>query len=72
MAKVKDLIEWDSCGSHFSMYIKHFRDEEGHKGMTLIFEDQTYQKVTEIVIPTRKFPEFLRAVNDGSWQGPRL
>ena len=72
MPGVNDLIEWDYCGSHYSVYIKHFIDDDGRKGMTMIFEDMTYQKVTEMVIPSRKFPEFLRAVNDGAWQGPRL
>ena len=65
MAKVNELIEWDYCGSHFSLYVKHFRDEEGRKGVTMIFEDETHDKVTEMVIPTHKFPAFLRVINDG-------
>ena len=66
MPKVNDLIEWDYLGSSYSLYLKHFIDDEGRKGMTMIFEDLTHGKVTEMVIPPRKFPAFLRAVNDGS------
>ena len=66
MPKVNELIEWDYSGSRFSLYIKHFIDDEGRKGMTMIFEDVTREKVTEMVIPSRKFPAFLRAVNDGA------
>ena len=66
MAKINELIEWDYLGSHFSLYVKHFMDEEGHKGATMIFEDVTHDKVTEIVIPARKFSTFLRIINDGS------
>ncbi len=66
MAKINELIEWDYLGSHYSLYVKHFVDEEGHKGVTMIFEDVTHDKVTEIVIPARKFPTFLRIINDGS------
>lgn len=66
MGKINDLIEWDYCGSRYSLYIKHFIDDEGRKGMTMIFEDVTREKVTEMVIPARKFPSFLRAVNDGA------
>jgi len=66
MAKINELIEWDYIGSKFSLYIKHFMDEEGRKGVTMIFEDVTHEKVTEIVIPTRKFPQFLRIINDGN------
>ncbi|MCK5579718.1 MAG: hypothetical protein KAJ18_00435 [Candidatus Omnitrophica bacterium] len=62
MAKVNDLVEWDSCGSSYSVYIKHFSDE-GNVGMKMIFEDVTRDKVTEMIIPARKFPAFLRAVN---------
>lgn len=66
MAKVNDLIEWDYLGSHFSLYIKHFMDEEGRKGVTMIFEDVTHEKVTEMVVPARVFPSFLRVINDGN------
>ena len=66
MPKINDLIEWDYLGSHYSVYIKHFIDEQGHKGMTMIFEDVTKEKVTEMVIPPRTFPAFLKAVNDGA------
>lgn len=66
MPKVNDLIEWDYLGSHYSVYIKHFTDDEGRKGMTMIFEDVTKEKVTEMVVPSRAFPAFLRAVNDGA------
>jgi len=66
MAKINELIEWDYLGSHFSLYIKHFMDEEGRKGATMIFEDMTHEKVTEIVIPARAFPAFLRTINDGN------
>ena len=62
MAKVNNLIEWDYLGSHFSVYIKHYTDDDGRKGMTMIFEDVTHEKVTEMVIPSRKFPVFLQAV----------
>ena len=58
MSKVNELIEWDYCGSHYSLYVKHFIDDEGRKGMTMIFEDTTRQKVTEMVIPTHKYPAF--------------
>ena len=64
MTRINDLIEWDYCGSSFSLYIKHFIDDEGHKGATMIFEDLTRDKVTEITIPARKFPSFLQAIND--------
>ena len=65
MPKIHDLIEWEYLGTAYSLYIKHFVDDDGRKGMTMIFEDVTRQKVTEIVIPSRKFATFLRAVNDG-------
>lgn len=65
MANLQDLIEWDYLGAHFSVYIKHFVDDDGKKGMTMIFEDVTNEKVTEMVIPSRKFPHFLKAVNAG-------
>jgi len=64
--KINELIEWDFLGSHCSLYIKHFVDEEGKKGVTMIFEDVTKEKVTEIVIPARKYPTFLRIINDGN------
>lgn len=66
MAKINELVEWDYLGSHFSLYIKHFMDEEGRKGVTMIFEDVTHEKVTEMVIPSRAFPAFLRTINDGN------
>jgi hypothetical protein len=65
MPKIQDLIEWDYLGSTYHLYVKHFVDDDGRKGMTMIFEDVTNEKVTEIVIPSRKFPAFLKAVNDG-------
>ena len=65
MPKVNNLIEWDYLGSHYSIYLKHFTDDEGKKGMTMIFEDVTSEKVTEMVIPPRVMPAFLKAVNDG-------
>ena len=66
MSQVNELIEWDSCGSHFSLYIKHFVDDDGRRGVNMIFEDVTHEKVTEMVIPSRKFPTFLRAINAGA------
>jgi len=66
MAKVNELIEWDYCGSSFSLYIKHFMNDEGKKGMTMIFEDVTREVVTEMVVPPNKYPSFLRAINDGA------
>jgi hypothetical protein len=66
MANLQDLVEWDYLGSHFSVYIKHFSDEDGRRGMTMIFEDVTNDKVTEMTIPPRKFAAFLKAVNGGS------
>ena len=66
MPKVNDLIEWDYCGAKYSLYVKHFIDDEGRKGMTMIFEDVTHEKVTEMVVPSRIFPAFLRVVNDGA------
>ncbi len=66
MSKLQDLIEWDYLGLHYSVYIKHFTDDEGKRGMTMIFEDVHNDKVTEMVIPSRKFPEFLKAVNGSS------
>ena len=65
MSKVNHLVEWDYLGSHYSVYIKHFNDEDGRRGMTMIFEDVTHEKVTEMVIPSRSFPAFLKAVNGG-------
>ncbi|MCD4780290.1 MAG: hypothetical protein K8S27_07065 [Candidatus Omnitrophica bacterium] len=65
MSPVNDLIEWNDCGSSYSLYIKHFTDDEGSKGVTMIFEDLTHNKVTEIVIPPSKYPTFLRAINEG-------
>ena len=56
MSKLQDLVEWDYLGSHFSVYIKHFTDDDGKRGMTMIFEDVTNEKVTEMTIPSRKFP----------------
>ncbi|MFT5170104.1 MAG: hypothetical protein ACI9E5_001244 [Candidatus Omnitrophota bacterium] len=72
MAPINDLIEWNDCGASHSVYIKHFVDEEGKRGMTLIYEDLTHDKVTEITIPTNKFPVFLHAVNEGSALNNRL
>jgi len=66
VSQINELIEWDYCGSHFSLYVKSFLDEEGKKGLTMIFEDVTHEKVTEIVIPTNKYPSFLRVVNAGA------
>ena len=66
MPKINSLIEWNSLGSTYSVYIKHFVDDDGKKGMTMIFEDVTREKVTEMIIPSRKFPDFLKAVNDGA------
>jgi len=66
MSKLQDLVEWDYLGSHFSVYVKHFTDDDGKRGMTMIFEDVTNEKVTEMTIPSRKFPAFLKAVNGGS------
>jgi len=68
MSKINDLIEWDYCGSSFSLYVKHFVDDEGHKGATMIFEDLTRGKVTEMTIPARKFAAFLQTINDGEGQ----
>ena len=65
MSQISDLVEWSDCGSSYSLYVKHFIDDEGKKGMTMIFEDCTYQKVTEMVVPPRAFPSFLKAVNGG-------
>lgn len=65
MVRINELIEWDYLGSHFSMYIKHFMNEEGEKGMTMIFEDQTNDKVTEMVVPPKAFRAFLRSVTNG-------
>ena len=65
MPKINDLIEWDFAGSHFSLYIKHFLNEEGEKGCTMIFEDQTHDKVTEIVVPPQKYRKFIAQVTDG-------
>ena len=65
MANLQDLIEWDYLGSHYSVYIKHFVDDDGKKGMKMIFEDVTNEKVTEMVIPSRKFPHFIKAVTAG-------
>ena len=65
MAKVNNLVEWDYLGSHFSVYIKHYVDDDGRKGMTMIFEDVTHEKVTEMVVPSRVFPQFLQVVNSG-------
>jgi len=66
MAKINEIIEWDSLGTNYSLYIKHFVDEEGRRGVNMIFEDVTHEKVTEIVIPSRKMPAFLRVINDGA------
>ena len=54
MSKLQDLVEWDYLGSHFSVYVKHFTDDEGKRGMTMIFEDVTNDKVTEMTIPPRR------------------
>lgn len=65
MSPVNELVEWDYLGSHYSVYIKHYLDEDGRKGMTMIFEDVTHEKVTEMVVPSRVFARFLKAVNSG-------
>ena len=70
MAKINDLVEWDYLGSHFSIYVKHFIDEEGKRGMTMVLEDVTAEKVTEMVIPPRAFAAFLKAVNSGQARHP--
>lgn len=66
MSKLNELVEWDYLGAHYSVYVKHFVDDDGRKGMTMIFEDVTHEKVTEMVIPSRAFPAFLRAINSGA------
>ena len=66
MPKINDLIEWDYLGSRYSVYIKHFSDDDGRKGMTMLFEDVTHEKITEMVVPSRAFARFLQAVNDGA------
>ncbi|MDE1920931.1 MAG: hypothetical protein KGJ09_08215 [Candidatus Omnitrophica bacterium] len=66
MAKLQDLVEWDYLGSHYSVYVKHFTDDQGKRGMTLIFEDVTNAKVTEMTVPPRSFAAFLKAVNGGT------
>ena len=65
MPQLNEIIDWDYCGSHYSLYVKHFTDDEGRKGVKMIFEDETYNKVTEIVIPVHKYPTFLRTMNEG-------
>ncbi len=35
MSKLQDLIEWDYLGSHYSVYIKHFTDDDGKRGMAV-------------------------------------
>jgi len=72
MPRVNDLIEWDYLGSRYSVYIKHFTDDEGKKGMTMIFEDVTREKVTEMVVPPRTFPSLLRAINAGMVRSPDI
>lgn len=62
MANLQNLVEWDYLGSHFSVYVKHFADDEGKRGMTMIFEDVTNEKVTEMTVPPRSFQAFLKAV----------
>ena len=71
MTKINDLIEWDYCGSRYSLYVKHFFDDNSRKGITMIFEDVTREKVTEMTIPARNFSAFLQAVNggDGHYRG---
>ena len=66
MSNLQELIEWDYLGSKYSVYIRHFVDDDGKRGMTMIFEDVHKDKVTEMTIPSRKFPAFLKAVNAGS------
>ena len=66
MTKINDIIEWDYCGASYSLYVKHYVDDDGRKGVTMIFEDVTHGKVTEMVVPSRKYPAFLRAVSDGA------
>lgn len=66
MQKINDLVEWDYLGAHYSVYVKHFVDDEHKRGMTMVFEDVTNEKVTEMVIPPRVLPAFLKAVNGGS------
>ncbi len=63
MSKVNNLIEWDYLGSHYSLYVRHFTDDDGRRGMRVIFEDVTREKVTEMVIPPRVMPAFLKAIN---------
>jgi len=62
MSKINDIIEWDYCGSKYSLYIKHFADQDGRKGVTMIFEDVHHEKVTEIVVPPHKYSTFLRTL----------
>ena len=66
MSNLQEIIEWDYLGSKYSVYIRHFVDDDGKRGMTMIFEDVHNDKVTEMTIPSRKFPAFLKAVNAGS------
>lgn len=66
MTRINQLIEWGDCGSQYSLYMKHFVDDQGKKGLKMIFEDLTHDKVTEMVIPPHKFPEFLSVVSGGS------
>lgn len=66
MNKINDLVEWDYLGSRYSIYVKHFTDDDGKRGMTMVFEDATNEKVTEMVVPPRAFAAFLKAVNAGA------
>lgn len=65
MSNINDLVEWSDCGATYNLYVKHYIDDEGRKGMTMIFEDLTHQKVTEMVVPPRAFPSVLKAINGG-------
>jgi len=62
MPSPTDIIEWNEFGSNFSLYVKHFTDKQGHTGLKMVFEDVTREKVTEILIPPKQFPAFLKAV----------
>ena len=67
MSRINEILEWDYCGSQFSLYVKHFNDDEGKKGVKMIFEDESRGKVTEIVVPPRKYRAFLKIINDGAY-----
>ena len=63
MPKINDIIEWEEFGCTYQLYIRHYYNEGGKLCISMIFEDTTHDKTTEINIPHHKVKQFLHTIN---------